>query len=220
MDKFLDKLPPKLLGIVVTVALAFAGITTVFALLTGRSIDAWGFKIGAGSAFAEQESKSPNVLESHDGTQALEQERATLKAQLAASIVATDIPRIWTAGLSKNDVVQRLANHIQCNSEAAEDDESAECLFARLVSRIGRAGGAVDVMTCRADATVLLVQQCLRLAGAYQGPIDGNREAVRAALLKFQKENRIRSADGGAGQVGLKTLRKLRDKHSALVNEA
>jgi hypothetical protein len=217
----LDKIGARILGIALIAGLVLLGATTAYAVLSGRSVDFWGLRIGEGAS-----STKKGAGEAAAGKPACEEEVVRLQKRaeeaerrLGAAITRGDIPALWPVGKAKSDVLPILLN---ANSSSAEcdDDDTFDCLYAKIENHIGKEGGFIDVRHTSQDV-VKMVQKALQSIDAFDGNIDGDGTTAWSALLKFQRSKGIRSNDDVyEGKFGIKTLSKIRNIHKKIVDGA
>jgi hypothetical protein len=217
----INKVSPRVLGIVLLVGIALLTSTTLYAVFSGRSVDFWGLKIGGGPGPDEvkggpSDANQKRCAAREADLQAARNQSRDLEHQLAGAITSRDLS-FWSGGKTKQEIVaicQTEADHPGC-----DDEDMAECLFAKIENRIGKSGGYIDPKSAPKD-TVMMVQKALQSIKAFDGDIDGNGERTWQALMRFQQGKRIRNNDNAyEGLCGMKTLARIRAVHKQLADE-
>lgn len=217
----INKVSPRVLGIVLVVGIALLASTILYAVFSGRSVDLWGLKIGEGPGPGEAKGGPPDPNQKRCAAReadllAAQSQSHDLEHQLAGAITSKDLP-FWSGGKTKQEIVaicQTEAEHPGC-----DDEDTAECLYAKIENRIGTSGGYIDPKSARKD-TVMMIEKALQSIKAFDGEIDGNGERTWQALMRFQQGKRIRNNDNAyEGLCGMKTLARIRAVHKQLADE-
>lgn len=219
LETIFTKLGPRMVGVALVLAIAFLGLTGMYAVATGRSVDFWGLKIGETPHAQARPLNPPATEASKTCERALEQAKQRtreLSRRLDESITRSDLAELWPLGHSKQSVVTALLTKpapVTC-----PDDDTAECRYEKLLNRIGESGGAIDLLHTSKD-TVILIQRALSDVGAYEGELDGNAAATKRSLIAFQRKFRIRTnTDTIEGLMGRKTLEQIRRVRRTIVD--
>ncbi|HVV48923.1 MAG TPA: hypothetical protein VHO06_04635 [Polyangia bacterium] len=217
----LNRISPRVFGLLLAVVMLMLVATTGYAIFTGRSLDFWGLKIGAGTPPAKPPEANGTSDEGAKAGCQREAAAASKRAEeaerkLGEAIAQRDIPNLWPAGKPKSEVIPTL---IQAGQEC-DDDGMADCLYAKIENQIGKYSGFIDVQHAPKDL-VTMIQRALQSCGALDGDLDGDAIRTRAALLKFQKSQHIRSnEDAYEGKFGMKTLNQIRKRHKEISDGA
>jgi hypothetical protein len=222
VQSLLDKVSSRVVGAILMVGIVVLAATTGYAVFSGRSVDFWGLKIGEGTDKGDKTTieGSARTKQSAACEDELANERKRTREaerRLAEAITRADLPQKWRDGMGKSDVLPILSAD---GGESCDDDDTLECLYAKIENRIGKSGGFIDVKHAKNDI-VKMVQKALQSVDAFEGDIDGDGTHAWSALLTFQRRKGIRSnEDAFEGKFGTKTLARIRKLHDQIVHEA
>ncbi len=189
-DALLEKLTPRIIGLVLGAAgLALTGII-VLAIFRGAEVDLFGIRVNARA--------SPSVAKPSSAMTA-EQFIATLPAAVRGSIdearrrIEAEMEQSLDRSAKLNALeqqVRRLTAEKAALEQASED--SKDRFFSqiqRLEGEIARWEGSINtnVRVEEKNEVFRLIQQLLRRIGHYEGPIDGDAARAREALVRYKQ---------------------------------
>lgn len=154
------------------------------------------------------------------------QDMDELKAQIARALTPTDLPGIWNAGMSKDDILARLRVMKKSTDDYQRLEGSPDFVFLKLEREISNSGGAVNTNIAGESARDVfrLIQTALQFIDAFQGNPDGSQASTNRALeglqkahnAKLPKEQQLKPL----GFFGRRTLALIRNRYWKIIQKS
>ncbi|MDH3670680.1 MAG: hypothetical protein OES46_05880 [Gammaproteobacteria bacterium] len=244
MWQLIGKLGPRALVALTATALLLMTGVILYAVRSGHPVSVFGLSIDPSNAELQAEVSAlrkrleqraaPNQeleLQINDLTRKLE-ERPTmeeldeLKSQIAQALTPSDLPGIWDAGMSKDDILTRLRVMKKSIDDYQRLEGSPDFVFLKLEREISNSGGAVNTNIAGENERDVfrLIQTALQFIDAFQGNPDGTQASTNRALEEFQqahnaklpKEQQLKPL----GFFGRRTLTLIRNKYWKIIQKS
>lgn len=228
----------------IVTGLLLVTVVMVYAVRSGHPVSVLGLRIAPSNAALQAEvdvlrkrleqRTTPNQeleLKVSDLTRKLE-ERPTaedmnkLKARITQALTPTDLPGIWDAGMSKDDILARLRVMKKSTDDYQRLEGSPDFVFLQLEREISNSGGAINTNIAGESAgdVFRLIQMALQFIDAFQGSPDGTQASTNRALEEFQKSHNAGLPKDQQlkplGFFGRRTLALIRNKYWKIIQKS
>lgn len=244
MWQLIGKLGPRTLAVLTATALLLMTGVIVYAVRSGHPVSVFGLSIDPSNAQLQAEVSVlrkrleqcavPNQeleLQIRDLAQELEkrptmEELGELKSQIAKALTPADLPGIWDAGMSKDDILARLRAMKKSTDDYQRLEGSPDFVFLQLEREISNSGGAVNTNIADESARDVfrLIQTALQFIDAFQGSPDGTQASTNRALEEFQKTHNAKLPKEQQlkplGFFGRRTLALIRNKYWKIIQKS
>ncbi|HNW58614.1 MAG TPA: hypothetical protein PKI62_02925 [bacterium] len=200
IDLIINKLTPKVLGLLVGLAMLLLAIIIGIAVFQDKDVDLFGIKISQPSRVCQEE-------------------LARCKQELAESLPLPQLQEIIGKPLARPQVVDTLRALVRFAGEAAEWRNNYNYRLFELEQQMQRYGGFISTRIQDTSRTSVyrMIQAVLSEVGFYEGALDGAQTATHAALVAFQQDYNQRVPENeqitSLGSCGFQTLEALRNRY-------
>lgn len=244
MWQLIGKLGPRTLAVLTATALLLMTGVILYAVRSGHPVSIFGLSIDPSNAELQAEVSVlrerleqcavPNQeleLKISDLIRKLAerptaQDMDELKAQIAQALTPTDLPGIWNAGMSKDDILARLRVMKKSTDDYQRLEGSPDFVFLKLERGISNSGGAVNTNIAGESARDVfrLIQTALQFIDAFQGNPDGSQASTNRALEEFQKAHNAKLPKEQQlkplGFFGRRTLALIRNRYWKIIQKS
>jgi hypothetical protein len=194
------KLTPKVISILIALAMILLGGVLILAVVRGSEVSFWGVQISQPSA-------------------ALEAELNTVKAELRSAITLIELGGIIDSTSSKKAALSEITALSRRAAEEKEWSGKFSYKLFKLELMIAKHGDVIATHVADPDRieAYRLIQSVLADVGFFEGPITGDPQKTREALIAFQVDYNTRVPENAAiqaeGFFGYKTLEAIRSHY-------
>lgn len=244
MWQLIGKLGPRTLAVLTATALLLMTGVILYAVRSGHPVSIFGLSIDPSNAELQAEVSVlrerleqcavPNQeleLKISDLIRKLAerptaQDMDELKAQIAQALTPTDLPGIWNAGMSRDDILARLRVMKKSTDDYQRLEGSPDFVFLKLERGISNSGGAVNTNIAGESARDVfrLIQTALQFIDAFQGNPDGSQASTNRALEEFQKAHNAKLPKEQQlkplGFFGRRTLALIRNRYWKIIQKS
>ncbi|MFQ6023319.1 MAG: hypothetical protein ACE5NW_11405 [Acidiferrobacterales bacterium] len=230
MWQFVSKLGPKTLTILIAIALILVAAVITYAISVGHPVNFFGLYIGQANQELHSEiavmKSQIRVLRKKLDERPTQEDVNKLKAEIANALISSDLPGVWDAAMSKDQVENTIKAMKKSTDEYDEFKGSSDFVFLRLEREISKSGGAINTKIAEGyDREVFqLIQSALQAINAFRGNLDGEQVSTNRALEVFQREYNQKVSEElqlkPRGFFGRRTLYIIRDQYWKIIEES
>jgi hypothetical protein len=194
------KLTPKVIAILIALAMILLAGVFILALVRGSDVSFWGVQISQPSA-------------------ALKAELEAAKAELSTAIALHELGGILDSTSSKKAALGEIAALSRQAAEEKEWSGKFSYKLFKLELMIAKHGDviATNVADPARTEAYRLIQSVLADVGFFEGPVTGDPQKTREAVIAFQTDYNTRVPENAAiqteGYFGYKTLEAIRSRY-------
>ncbi len=194
------KLTPKVLAVLIGLAMILLAGVLVLAVVRGSDVSFWGVQISQPSS-------------------ALKAELEAVKAELRSAITLNELGGIIDSTSSKKAALSQITALARQSEEEREWSGKFSYKLFKLELQIAKHGDviATHVADPARSEAYRLIQSVLADVGFFDGPVTGDPQQTRAALIAFQTDYNTRVPESAAiqaeGYFGYKTLEAIRSRY-------
>jgi len=200
LKELLKKLTPKVVGLLIALALLLLAAVLFFAVARGSDVSFWGVQISQPST-------------------ALKQEIEFLKTQLQHTIALDDLNGLIDSTQNKAAALAQIKQLAVQAGQMKEWENKFSYKLFQLELLISRYGNFISTSIPGADRrpAYALIQSVLAEVDFYQGEVDGDMNKTHNALVAFQTDYNTHMPEGAKiqalGNFGYQTLEAIRSRY-------